>query len=133
MCPWHVECGQSRCEEMLRDEGTFRRSASWRTGSYSPVDLINSRVMSPAAQAEFGGHSYISHSPGSLFLTLPTLGSTGYRRRRAASYGVRPKGDSSCYSSALLVVVCLNGISREYKRGGQRWPPPVPVFEGRHW
>ena len=23
MCPWHVECGQSRCEEMLRDEGMF--------------------------------------------------------------------------------------------------------------
>ena len=23
MCPWHVECGQSRYEEMLRDEGMF--------------------------------------------------------------------------------------------------------------
>ena len=23
MCQWHVECGQNRCEEMLRDEGMF--------------------------------------------------------------------------------------------------------------
>ena len=23
MWQWHVECGQSRCEEMLRDEGMF--------------------------------------------------------------------------------------------------------------
>ena len=30
------------------------------------------------AQTELGGHAYASHSPGSLFLTFPTRGSTGY-------------------------------------------------------
>jgi hypothetical protein len=41
MCRWHVECGQSRCEEMLRDEGMFPEErghgAGLRVGDYAPV------------------------------------------------------------------------------------------------
>jgi hypothetical protein len=60
---------------MLPLYAEFRQYADESQG-YCEVDGDDERTQY-GRHAELGGHSHASHNPGSLFLTLPTRGSTG--------------------------------------------------------